>query len=159
MSGGWFRDAPYAVPPVPSGNSPASPPITKARSFRLLWVLLVIVAGASWLGSLVQTSGGRVEVAGFTLPTQNGQWVSADLYRPRSATKDAPAPLVVVVPGFQRTKETLANIAIELARRGVVAIAIDPYAQGSSSASLSTQAATTEGYGMFAMVEYAASTP
>ena len=159
MSGGWFRDAPSAVPPLPSGNSPASPPITAARSFRLLLVLVAIVAGASWLGSLVQTSGGRVEVTGFTLPTQNGQWVSADLYRPRSATKDAPAPLVVVVPGFQRTKETLANIAIELARRGVVAIAIDPYAQGSSSASLSTQAATTEGYGMFAIVEHAASTP
>lgn len=136
----------------------AKPAGSAARAARWLLLLLAVIVVASWLGSLVQTSNGRVEVTGFTLPTQNGQWVAADLYRPRSATKDAPAPLVVVVPGFQRTKETLANIAIELARRGVVAIAIDPYAQGASSASLSTQAATTEGYGMFAMVEYAAST-
>ena len=124
-------------------SAPASfPPGSAARAFRTLLVLLAIVAGASWIGSLVQTSGGRVEVTGFTLPTQNGQWVAADLYRPRSATPESPAPLVVVVPGFQRTKETLANIAIELARRGVVAIAIDPYAQGASSASLRDRKST-----------------
>jgi len=90
---------------------------------------------------------------------QNGQWLVADLFRPVSATADNPAPLVVVVPGFQRSKEALSNIAIELARRGIVAIAIDPYAQGGSSASMSRMAATTEGYGLFGVVEYAADTP
>jgi hypothetical protein len=64
----------------------------------------------------------------------------------------------VVVPGFQRSKETHANIAIELARRGVVVINIDPYAQGSSSSSLSRRSATEEGYGMFAVVNYVANT-
>ena len=118
----------------------AEPPRLKpagsaVRAGRWLTLLITVVLAASWTGSLVQTSGGRVEVTGFTLPAQNGQWVAADLYRPRSATKDAPAPLVVVVPGFQRTKETLGNIAIELARRGVVAIALDRSVQGSSSAS------------------------
>ena len=74
------------------------------------------------------------------------------------APRRHPAPLVVVVPGFQRSKEALASISIELARRGVVVIAIDPYAQGSSSSSASTQAATTEGYGMFAVIDYVANT-
>ena len=41
----------------------------------------------------------------------------------------------------------------------MVAILIDPYAQGFSSASMSRMAATTEGYGMFAVVDYAAGTP
>jgi hypothetical protein len=67
--------------------------------------------------------------------------------------------LVVIIPGFQRSKEALANVAIELSRRGMVAILIDPYAQGFSSASMSRIAATTEGYGMFAVVDYAAGTP
>ena len=67
--------------------------------------------------------------------------------------------MVVVIPGFQRSKEALANVAIELSRRGIVAILIDPYAQGFSSASMSRIAATTEGYGMFAVVDYAAGTP
>lgn len=109
----------------------------------------------SGAAAVVQTAGCQVRVQSITLPTQNGQWVAADLFKPASATKDHPAPLVVVVPGFQRSKETLSNISLELARRGIVVIAIDPYAQGGSSSSMSRQAATTEGYGLFAIVNYA----
>ena len=125
---------------------------------KLLWTLLSIVLFASIGASLVQSSGGRVQVQDIKIPTQNGQWLVADLFKPKSATSDNPAPLVVVVPGFQRSKEALSNIAIELARRGIVAISIDPYAQGGSSSSMSRMAATTEGYGMFAVVDYAAGT-
>ncbi len=131
----------------------------KKSSVRLLLILLLVVLLASFIASMIQTSGGRVHVQDIKIPTQNGQWVVADLYKPRSATREHPAPLVVVIPGFQRSKEALANIAIELSRRGMVAILIDPYAQGFSSASMSRIAATTEGYGMFAVVEYAAGTP
>jgi len=126
---------------------------------RLAFLVCVgVVVLASLLASWVQCSGGRVQIQDITIPTQNGQWVAGDLFRPRSATSDSPAPLVIVVPGFQRSREALSNIAIELSRRGIVAISIDPYAQGSSSASLSRMAATTEGYGLFALVDYAAAT-
>ena len=128
-------------------------------SKRLLFISLLVVFLASFLASIIQDSGGRVNVQDIKIPTQNGQWVVADLYKPRSATSENPAPLVVAIPGFQRSKEALANIAIELSRRGIVVILIDPYAQGFSSASLSRMAATTEGYGMFALVDYAADTP
>jgi hypothetical protein len=136
-------------------------PRTKAppAGSRSLWILLALLILSSFGASTVQTSFGDIEVKSITLPTENGQWLVADLFRPRSATADNPAPLVVVVPGFQRSKEALSNVAIELARRGIVAISIDPYAQGGSSASMSRRAATTEGYGMFAVVEYAADTP
>ncbi len=127
-------------------------------SKRLLLISLLVVFLASFLASMVQNSGGRVHVQDIKIPTQNGQWVVADLYKPYSATSENPAPLVVVIPGFQRSKEALANVAIELSRRGIVAILIDPYAQGFSSASMSRMAATTEGYGMFAVVDYAADT-
>jgi len=132
---------------------------TIQASKRLLLISLVVVLFASFLASQVQNSFGRVHVQDIKIPTQNGQWVVADLYRPRTATSEDPAPLVLIVPGFQRSKEALANVAIELSRRGVVAILIDPYAQGFSSASMSRQAATTEGYGLYAMVDYAADTP
>ena len=128
-------------------------------SKRLLLTSLLVVFLASFLASQIQNSGGRVHVQDIKIPTQNGQWLVADLYKPRSATRENPAPLVVVIPGFQRSKEALANVAIELSRRGMVAILIDPYAQGFSSASMSRMAATTEGYGMFAVVDYAAETP
>ncbi len=126
--------------------------------YWFFWSCVLLVVIASLLASCVQSSWGRVKVIGIKIPTQNGQWVAADLFRPRSATSESPAPLVVVVPGFQRSKETQANIAIELARRGIVVISIDPYAQGSSSSSMSQRAATTEGYGMFAVVNYVTNT-
>ena len=127
------------------------------KNNRLLLILVTFVVIAAFISSRIQTSGGTVRVQDIKIPTQNGQWVAADLFRPLSATAETPAPLVVVVPGFQRSREALANIAIELSRRGIVVISIDPYAQGRSSSSLSRMAATTEGYGMFAIVDYAAS--
>ena len=126
------------------------------QSKLLLGALLVLVLSC-WAASRIQNSGGQVHVDSIKIPTHNGQWVVADLFRPRSVTADSPAPFVVVIPGFQRSKEALSNVAIELSRRGFVAASIDPYAQGSSSASLSRIAATTEGYGMFALVDYVAS--
>ncbi|MFT5138777.1 MAG: hypothetical protein ACI9H8_000714 [Lysobacterales bacterium] len=130
---------------------------SSSASWKLLAISVLVIVLASFVASQVQTAGGQIQLQDIKIPTQNGQWVVADLFKPRSATAENPAPLVVVIPGFQRSKEALANIAIELARRGIVAISIDPYAQGSSSASLSRRAATTEGYGMFAVVDYAAS--
>jgi fermentation-respiration switch protein FrsA (DUF1100 family) len=138
--------------------STAATPAPRLAAGRLLAVCLVVIFTAAWLASQVQTSFGRVRVTEIRLPTHDGQWIVADLFRPRSATADNPAPLVVVVPGFQRSKETQTNIALELARRGLVAIAIDPYAQGSSSSSQNPRSATNEGYGMFAVVNYAANT-
>ena len=129
-------------------------PAMKGRAALLACVAVVMLS--SLLASRIQTAGGRVQIQDVRIPTHNGQWVVGDLFRPRSATSETPAPLVVVVPGFQRSKEALSNIAIELARRGIVVISIDPYAQGGSSASLSRIAATTEGYGLFAVVDYAA---
>ncbi len=128
----------------------------KSAGKRLLLASLIIAFAASWLSSCIQTSGGAVSVESIKIPTQNGQSVVADLFKPRSATSASPAPFIVVIPGFQRSKEALSNIALELARRGFVVASIDPYAQGGSSASLSRRAATTEGYGMFAVVDYAA---
>ena len=127
------------------------------RNNRLLLALVAFVIVAAFVSSRIQNAGGDVRVQGITIPTQNGQWVAADLFRPVSATAENPAPLVVVVPGFQRSREALANTAIELSRRGIVAISIDPYAQGRSSTSTSRRAATTEGYGSFAVIDYVAS--
>lgn len=140
-------------------NASAPLPVPHSVQVRRFLTAVAVVVLASWFGSRVQNSGGRVQVMDIKIPTQNGQWVVADLYRPRTATAETPAPLVVVVPGFQRSKEALGNISLELARRGIVVIAIDPYAQGASSASQNSNAAATEGYGMFAVVDYAANTP
>ena len=125
---------------------------------KYLFILITLFV-AGYLASKVQSSWGKVRVQSIKIPTQNGQWLVADLFKPYTATSDNPAPLVIIIPGFQRSKETLSNIAIELSRRGIVTIAIDPYAQGISSSSFSKRAATKEGYGMFALVDYVYDTP
>ena len=102
---------------------------------------------------MILTSFGSVEVKSLRLDTDKGQYIVYDLFRPKSAQSEAKAPFIAIIPGFQRSKEALSNIAIELSRRGYVVALIDPYAQGLSSSSLSTRAATTQGYGMFALVE------
>ena len=127
-------------------------PILKENKTLIALASLILLF--SYLASLFLTSFGSVEVKSLRLDTQNGQYIIYDLYKPKTATKDSKAPFIAIIPGFQRSKEALSNIAIELSRRGYVIALIDPYAQGLSSASLSTRAATTEGYGMFALVEH-----
>ena len=115
--------------------------------------LASIILLFSFLASLILTGFGSVEVKSLKLNAENGQYVIYDLYKPKSALPESKAPFIAIIPGFQRSKEALSNIAIELSRRGYVVALIDPYAQGLSSSSLSTRAATTQGYGMFALVE------
>jgi len=130
----------------------------RAHARRLAFALALVFVGS--LGAYtVKTDFGRVDVTGITLPTQDGQWLAADVFRPVAATGKNPVPAVVVCPGFERSKETLDSYAIELARRGIAVITIDPYAQGASSASRQRRSATLEGYGVIPMVEYIASTP
>lgn len=138
--------------------APVSSAVTSRRSHWLLAACLAVIVAGGFVASRLQRAGGDVQLVGLKIPTQNGQWIAADLFRPRSATAGHPAPLVIVVPGFQRSKEALSNIAIELARRGIVTLSLDPYAQGNSSSSLSSRSATTEGYGLFAVIEFVANT-
>tara|TARA_A100000164_G_scaffold49309_1_gene37958 strand:+ start:6408 stop:8249 length:1842 start_codon:yes stop_codon:yes gene_type:complete len=127
------------------------PILIKNKNLIALATLILIL---SFLASLILTSFGTVEVKSLRLNTQNNQFIIYDLYKPKSASAENKAPFIAVIPGFQRSKEALSNIAIELSRRGYVVALIDPYAQGLSSSSLSTRAATTEGYGMFSLVEH-----
>ena len=127
------------------------PTLIKNKNLIALATLILIF---SFLASLILTSFGTVEVKSLRLNTQNNQFIIYDLYKPKSASTKNKAPFIAVIPGFQRSKEALSNIAIELSRRGYVVALIDPYAQGLSSSSLSTRAATTEGYGMFSLVEH-----
>ena len=125
------------------------------KKHKSLLVCFAILLSSSFLASLVQTSFGKVDIELMNLETPDGQKLVYDLYKPSIATAENQVPFIVVVPGFQRSKEALSNIALELSRRGFAIALIDPYAQGMSSSSVSRMAATTQGYGMFALVDYA----
>jgi len=129
--------------------------VNHIKSNKFLFVCICIIFISSFFASIVQTSFGNVNIQLKKLETDNGQTLVYDLYKPKLADSANKVPFIVVVPGFQRSKEALSNIAIELSRRGFAVALIDPYAQGMSSSSRSRLAATTQGYGMFALVDYA----
>ena len=105
----------------------------RARSsLHVLICLLLIIIGAVG-SSLAQRDGGKVNVQGLMIPGKDGALVSADLFRPDTATEKNKAPMVIVSPGFQRTKETQISYSMELARRGYVTLVVDPYNQGEST--------------------------
>ena len=116
--------------------------------------LLAILLLSSLFASQIQSNFGKTNISLERLDTGEGQYIYYDLYKPETATELTKAPFIAIIPGFQRSKEALSNVAIELSRRGHVVGLIDPYAQGLSSSSKSRIAATTQGYGMFALIEH-----
>ncbi len=126
---------------------------------KMLLLALALVLFGGFGAHLVQTDFGRIDVVGLKFPTENGQWITADLFKPISATASNPVPMVVVCPGFERSKETMSSFSIELARRGIAVITIDPYNQGASSATEQRRSASREGYGVVPVVEYIHDTP
>lgn len=126
----------------------------KNWDIRLLCIALILILIGSIGAYFIQTDGNKIEVIGIKIPTENGQWVKADLFKPKTATDTNPAPMVVVIPGFSRTKETQISNSIELARRGIVTLTIDPYNQGDSSTTLSEDSVREEGYGAIPIIKY-----
>ena len=123
----------------------------------LLIVSLCLILLGSFFASMIMTNWGRVKVSTVTFPTRDGQQVVADLYRPVTATRNSKAPLMIIIPGFQRTRETMAHISLEFARRGVVVIAFDPTSQGDSSSSAGGEgrsSAQIEAYGAVDLVDF-----
>ena len=102
--------------------------------------LLAIVAGVA-LAGWTQTRG-QVTVSDLRFRAADGTTLSALLYRPASATAATPAPGVLAVHGYINTRETQSPFAIELARRGIVVLALDQRGHGFSGG-----AATRDGFG------------
>ncbi len=125
-------------------------------------ILVFVIMLSSLFASLIQNDWGNVEITTVYFDARDDQTVAYDLYKPITATEDNKAPLVVVIAGFQRSRETQGHVALEFARRGFVVINIDPYSQGDSSSSQGIQGsaiATVEGYGSFDIIDYVYDNP
>lgn len=120
----------------------------KKKSFITACVSLGLIFIFGFCGMLFETSGFSVEVKDFTLTremtekygkeedfviTDEAEY-SATMYKPKTATEENPAAVVFVLPGFTRTKATMAQYCIELSRRGFVVFCMDPGAQGGTTA-------------------------
>ena len=116
-------------------------------------ISLVGIISFSITASIFESTGGSVAVSDGTITKKesdlylkdqplNGTSYTIDdpavkisytQYKPKQASATNQLPVVFVVPGFTRTKATMAQYAIELSRRGAVVFTIDPGSQGATT--------------------------
>ena len=99
----------------------------------LLWFALALIVGGTLLASSVQTDFGRVAVRDVQFTGADGARLAGLLYVPAGVTADTPGPAVLAVHGYINSRETQSGFAIELARRGMVVLALDQRGHGHSS--------------------------
>ena len=143
-------------------------PFYKASAFITMCVSFVLIFVLGFSGMAFETSGFKVSVTDFTLTQEmtlaynNGeihgeQYVienedstyAVTMYVPETATEENPAATVFVLPGFTRTKATMAQYCIELSRRGAVVFCLDPGGQGGT-----TETSTAGANGVEYLVQY-----
>ena len=131
--------------------------MSTSRAVRLLCLAIVLVLVSCIGASALQTDFGRVQVTKFNIPTDNGKWVSGNLFRPVSASADDPVPLVITSHGYLNNNQMQDSTAIELSRRGIAVMAMDAYFHGDSSFSEDPLFTSifADGMGMIPLVEYA----
>lgn len=99
---------------------------------RLLCIGIILMLVSMIVVSAVQTSFGKVTIKQLTVETDQGWLMDADLYIPDTATKDTPAPAVVISHGNYNNKEMTDAWFVELARRGYVVLTVDQPNHGNS---------------------------
>lgn len=104
----------------------------KVWIMRILIIALTLFVVGLLIASTVATNGGKTELRRLSVMTDRGVAISLEVYKPVSATKDNPAPAVMLIPGGNASVEYMSDAGMELARRGIVAIGIEPYTIGRS---------------------------
>jgi len=105
------------------------------RPLAILLAFILGIFGCMAMAHGIQTDHGAVQVREETIAVEDGS-LTYKLYLPETATADNPAPGVLLLHGYQNDHETCAAYAIELARRGVVVIALDEYGHGATDIGL-----------------------
>ncbi len=100
----------------------------------LAWICCIGVMLVSMsLAAAFQSDFGDIEVTRGAYTTGDGEIITYKLYRPATATDQNPAPAVLLMHGYQNDKDTSGAYALELARHGIVALAMDSYGHGETS--------------------------
>ena len=66
-------------------------------------ILALSILISSFFASVVQTDFYNTEIESKKFFTVNDQFIIYDLYKPKLATQTNQMPLVIIVPGFQRS--------------------------------------------------------
>ncbi len=101
------------------------------RRWSLAIAGLILILAGGLLAHLTQTSGG-IKIQDIRFEGAKGNTMSALLYIPPNASVQTPAPGILAVHGYIKSRETQDGFAIEFARRGYVVLALDQTGHGYS---------------------------
>ncbi|NHJ14297.1 MAG: alpha/beta fold hydrolase [Candidatus Thorarchaeota archaeon] len=101
---------------------------------QLFILCLVITGGSVITAHFVQNDFGNIDVKVVRIVDESGLAVVGKLYIPKAALDSPPVPGVLLLHGMNNDKDTEGPAALELARRGIVALAIDQLSHGDSDA-------------------------
>ena len=107
----------------------------RKKSTIVLALLIAAIFVCMTFANSIQTNGGTISVTEGVIESDIGD-IAYKLYTPNTATEENPAPGVLLLHGYQNDHETCGAYAIELARRGVVVMAIDEYGHGKTEPGL-----------------------
>jgi dienelactone hydrolase len=107
---------------------------SKLYSIIILFLVFAFISGVI-IAALFNTDFGNIHVSVINFSDTDKE-LSALLYRPNSATSENRLPGVVLVHGIANTKQITSSIALELARHGFIALAIDVMGHGNSEGQL-----------------------
>ena len=99
---------------------------------NLLLIALAVFFVGLIIASSVATNGGKTEHRRLSVMTDRGVAISLEVFKPKTATRENPAPTVMLIPGGNASVEYMNDAGLELARRGIIAIGIEPYTIGRS---------------------------
>lgn len=125
----------------------------KMKKKQSLMPLFLIALAVFFAGLLIayctMTNGGKTEMRRLSVMTDRGVAISLEVFKPKTATRENPAPAVMLIPGGNASVEYMSDAGMELARRGIVAIGIEPYTIGRSDVELDN-----EGLGSIDVTDY-----
>lgn len=102
--------------------------LSKKRALLLVSLLLCLI---SMVGAWVlQIDFGNITVKDVRTVGPNGKILAGTLYVPDTATAETPAPAVINIHGWWKTREAEQSLSLELARRGYVVFNIDMSGHG-----------------------------
>lgn len=131
---------------------------TKRKNLRVLGIALGLLLLSAIGASIVQTSGGTVEIKDLRWETPSGRLMSALLFIPENATSENPAPGIVTSHGWYNNREMQDLNYVEWSRRGYVVISIDMYGHGHSDV-VAPEQWPEAGTGMYDAVKLMADLP
>lgn len=105
---------------------------SRKKNLKFLGIALLLSLLSAVGASIVQTSGGRVEIKDLRWETPSGHLMSALLFIPPNATAENPAPGIVTSHGWYNNREMQDLNYVEWSRRGYVVMSIDMYGHGHS---------------------------